>query len=196
MDIVKKYYWWIIVAIIAQYKPFGLRTYERGAEVKSHDSDLALHTSKGLGYIASDAVTASKDYVPAYNIITGKALSGHLGETDENGQVKVLATTKVIAPNEVCTESYIAIGKFETKYEADNAYAYLCSKFSRFFLLQALPTLDIRKERFIFVPMQDFTANSDIDWSKSIKEIDAQLYAKYNLSPDEITFIGSMIKPM
>ena len=47
-----------------------------------------------------------------------------------------------------------------------------------------------------FVPLQDFTANSDIDWSKSVAEIDQQLYAKYNLSPDEISFIEKMIKPM
>ena len=47
-----------------------------------------------------------------------------------------------------------------------------------------------------FVPMQDFTAASDIDWSKSVEEIDRQLYAKYNLSDEEIAFIESMIKPM
>lgn len=182
--------------IIAPYKPFGLRTYERGFETRRVDSDLVLHTSKGIGYVERNSVTASVDYVNAYNVITGKALSGHLGETDENGQVKVLATTKVIAPNEVCTESYIAIGKFDTDIEANNAYKYLCTKFSRFLLLQALPTLDIRKERFIFVPMQNFTASSDIDWSKSVQEIDAQLYAKYHLSDEEIAFIESMIKPM
>ena len=182
--------------IIAQYKPFGLRTYERGSDIRNADSDLILHTSKGIGYIASDLVTASLDYVNVYNVITGKALSGHLGESDENGQVKVLATTKVIAPNEVCTESYIAIGKFTLESEANNAYKYLCTKFTRFLLLQALPTLDIRKERFIFVPMQDFSVGSDIDWSKSVEEIDAQLYVKYNLSDEEIVFIESMIKPM
>lgn len=182
--------------IIAPYKPFGLRTYERGFEVRREDSDLVLHTSKGIGYVERNSVTASVDYVNAYNVITGKALSGHLGETDENGQVKVLATTKVIAPNEVCTESYIAIGKFDTNIEANNAYKYLCTKFSRFLLLQALPTLDIRKERFIFVPMQNFTTSSDIDWSKCMEEIDCQLYAKYNLSNEEIAFVESMIKPM
>lgn len=182
--------------IIAQYKPFGLRTYERGSDVRNGDSDLVLHTSKGIGYIAGDLVTASFDYVNVYNVITGKALSGHLGETDENGQVKVLATTRVIAPNEVCTESYIAIGKFTLESEANNTYKYLCTKFTRFLLLQALPTLDIRKERFIFVPMQDFSVGSDIDWSKSVEEIDAQLYAKYKLSDEEIAFIESMIKPM
>lgn len=46
------------------------------------------------------------------------------------------------------------------------------------------------------VPLQDFTSNSDIDWSKSIPEIDQQLYAKYGLSPEEIDFIERMIKPM
>jgi eco57I restriction endonuclease len=182
--------------IIAPYKPFGLRTYERGFEARRNDSDLVLHTSKGIGYVERNSVTTSVDYVNSYNVITGKALSGHLGETDENGQVKVLATTKVIAPNEVCTESYIAIGKFDTDIEANNAYKYLCTKFSRFLLLQALPTLDIRKERFIFVPMQDFTASSDIDWNKSIEEIGTQLYIKYHLSNEEIAFIESMIKPM
>jgi hypothetical protein len=63
-------------------------------------------------------------------------------------------------------------------------------------LLQALPTLDIRKERFIFVPLQDFTSSSDIDWSKSVAEIDQQLYDKYDLSEEEREFIESMIKPM
>ena len=47
-----------------------------------------------------------------------------------------------------------------------------------------------------FVPLQDFSDNSDIDWSKSIPEIDKQLYAKYDLNEDEITFIESMIKSM
>jgi len=42
----------------------------------------------------------------------------------------------------------------------------------------------------------EITSHSDIDWSKSIPEIDQQLYAKYNLSPEEISFIEKMIKPM
>ena len=50
--------------------------------------------------------------------------------------------------------------------------------------------------KFQFIPLQDFTSNSDINWSRSISEIDTQLYAKYGLSEDEISFIESMIKPM
>jgi len=56
--------------------------------------------------------------------------------------------------------------------------------------------MQVSQEVFRFIPMQDFTANSDIDWNKSITEIDAQLYAKYRLTADEIAFIESMIKPI
>ena len=182
--------------IIAPYKPFGLRTYERGAENRQSSNDLILHSSKGESYISRSEVKSSMDYIDSFNVITGKALSGHLGETDENGQVKVLATTKIIGKGEVCTESYIAIGKFQNQIEAEALLKFISSRFARFLLLQALPTLDIRKERFVFVPNQNFTAESDIDWSVSTTDIDKQLYQKYGLSESEISFIESTIKPM
>ena len=73
---------------------------------------------------------------------------------------------------------------------------YIATKFQRFLLLQALTSIHITKDSFIFVPLQDFTVNSDIDWSKSVADIDRQLYAKYGLSEEEIAFIEKMIKPM
>ena len=63
-------------------------------------------------------------------------------------------------------------------------------------LMLSVSSINLSKEKFQFVPLQDFTANSDIDWNKSIAEIDAQLYRKYNLNNDEIDFIERMIKPM
>ncbi|QQS19835.1 type II restriction endonuclease [Candidatus Saccharibacteria bacterium] len=53
-------------------------------------------------------------------------------------------------------------------------------------------TKDVRSK----VPTQDFTVNSDIDWSKSIPEIDQQLYAKYGLDQHEIDFIETRVKEM
>lgn len=44
--------------------------------------------------------------------------------------------------------------------------------------------------------MQIFSEQSDIDWNKSVSEIDKQLYNKYNLSKEEIEFIESNVKPM
>lgn len=70
------------------------------------------------------------------------------------------------------------------------------TQFVRFLLGSILITQNIVRDKFRFVPLQDFTENSDIDWSKSVEEIDRQLYAKYGLSNDEIAFIESMIKPM
>ena len=57
-------------------------------------------------------------------------------------------------------------------------------------------TQDAPRDVYKFVPLQNFTTQSDIDWSKSIPEIDQQLYTKYKLSEDEINFIEKMIKPM
>ena len=74
--------------------------------------------------------------------------------------------------------------------------AYLKSKFLRFLLLQSLVSMNISRNNFRFVPMQNFSDESDIDWSKSVSEIDLQLYGKYHLTDEEISFIESMIKSM
>lgn len=90
----------------------------------------------------------------------------------------------------------MVVGSYDTEEEAINLTSYLRSRFTRFLIAQLAATQHLSKEKFALVPNQDFTSNSDIDWSKSIEEIDAQLYAKYNLSTDEIAFVESMIKPM
>ena len=66
--------------------------------------------------------------------------------------------------------------------------------FTECLLLKA--TQDNNKDTWRYVPLQNFTENSDIDWSKSVEEIDKQLYAKYALTDDEIAFIEKTIKPM
>ncbi len=63
-------------------------------------------------------------------------------------------------------------------------------------LMLSVSSINLSREKFQYVPLQNFTSNSDIDWSVSIPEIDAQLYEKYGLSEDEIAFIEKMIKPM
>ena len=90
----------------------------------------------------------------------------------------------------------MSIGNFTTQEEAINLSKYIQTKFVRVLLGVLKVTQHITPATWAYVPMQDFTANSDIDWSKSVAEIDAQLYAKYNLSDEEISFIESMIKPM
>ena len=111
----------------------------------------------------------------------------HAGEADKSGSFNILTSAfKVLDENEICTHSYIVIGPFENKGEAKNVLNYIKTKFVRFLILLALSSIHISRQSFSFVPVQDFTK----PWT------DAELYAKYNLSKEEIDFIESMIKPM
>ncbi len=95
------------------------------------------------------------------------------------------------------TATFISIGKFETELEAKNCLKYLKSKFCRT-MLGIKKTTQHNKTKKVWecVPNQDFTKNSDVDWSKSVSEIDQQFYKKYGLSDDEITFIEEKVQSM
>lgn len=172
-------------SIITARKPFGIDSSCRGHEQKSA-GDVVLVSSAGRSYIDLSEILQGKNLLNSYKIIIGKALSGHIGETDGNGQVKVLAKTELLSPGEICTESYLCIGNFKERKTGENLESYLKTKFTRFLLLQVLTSMNITKDKFCFVPIQDFSK----PWT------DAELYAKYNLTQEEIDFIESMIKPM
>lgn len=94
------------------------------------------------------------------------------------------------------TQTFISIGAFDTEYEAKACLKYIKCKFSRTLLGVLKITQDNPPSTWGKVPLQDFTSNSDIDWSQSIENIDQQLYKKYNLSQDEIDFIESKVRAM
>ena len=114
--------------------------------------------------------------------------SGALGE--------IMATPLIGEPLIGFTRTFIGIGSFETKLEAENAMKYIKTKFCRTALGILKITQSNKRNVWKYVPLQDFTNESDIDWSKSIKEIDQQLYKKYNLSEDEIKFIEEKVREM
>lgn len=124
------------------------------------------------------------DFLNYYNVF--------VPEANGTGAIGEVLSTPVIGH----TDTFLSIGKFASAEEASACLKYVKSKFARCLLGTLKATQHNPKDTWANVPMQDFTANSDIDWSKSIEEIDIQLYAKYNLSKDEIVFIESMIKPM
>lgn len=94
------------------------------------------------------------------------------------------------------TDTFLSVGSFGNKSEAEACLKYVKSKFARALLGILKTTQDNPKGKWKHVPLQDFTVTSDIDWSKSIPEIDQQLYAKYGLDDEEIEFIESHVKPM
>ena len=99
-------------------------------------------------------------------------------------------------PGSTCTDSLFPIGNFDTFDEADNLRKYIQTQFLRFMVSVMKISQNVTQLVYKFVPLQDFTENSDIDWSKSIHEIDLQLYRKYGLDEKEIEFIESHVKEM
>ena len=102
----------------------------------------------------------------------------------------------VADPLDCCSEMYIEFGPFKTKGEAENAKKYFYTKFFRAVFYRDKISQNTARETYRSVPLQDFTADSDIDWTKSIPEIDRQLYNKYGLDDREIRFIEEKVKEM
>ncbi len=129
------------------------------------------------------------DNLEKYKVIVPKANgSGAIGE--------VLSTPLIGTPLIGYTETYISIGATDSLNEAEAILKYVKTKFARTMLGILKVTQNNPRETWQYVPMQDFTENSDIDWSKSVQEIDMQLYEKYGLSDEEIDFIKTKVRPM
>lgn len=109
---------------------------------------------------------------------------------------EVISSPVIQEPGVGHTETFLSIGIFDTIQEAVNADKYIKCKFTRALLGVLKTTQDITPDKWDNVPLQDFTEQSDIDWSVSIPNIDKQLYKKYGLSDEEILFIEDNVKEM
>ena len=111
-------------------------------------------------------------------------------------ETRFLSNHIVAATGTACTETYLVAGHFSTNSRAENLANYLRTRFARFLVSLRKATQHATRDVYAFIPQQDFTSKSDIDWSRPVSEIDAQLYAKYGITKPEQKFIESMIKPM
>lgn len=177
---------------VSSQKPFGLRTYVKPTEA----GDLILRYSGGKGPFNRDGVVAGKEWIDKWKVITSYLTYDHAGRADKEGKKRILSTLEVLKPGEICTETYILISAFESEIEANNLLLFLKTKFVRFLIGELTSTQHLSKDKFNFVPLQNFTSTSDIDWSQTVADIDRQLYAKYGLSEEEVAFIEGMIKGM
>ncbi len=174
-----------LTSIISSRNPFGLATNVRGDKVKG-SGQIRLVTSDGDYYINPSAVLDNKDYIDCWKVMISRVTSEHANEPDKNGQLRIISTLVALGPQAICTDSYIIIGKFAKQEYAENLRSYLQGKFARFLLLLSVSSINLTKEKFQFVPIQD--------WTKPIS--DSELYKKYGLSREEIEYIESVIKPM
>lgn len=177
-------------------KRFRNNTFEKVPvflEEAEADDDVkvigVIKNKRNWRYINKRYVDIENENLYKYKVIVPRANgTGTLGE--------VLSSPIVLAPNEGYTQTFIGIGAFSTIDEAENTLKYIKTKFARAML--GILKIDQHNEKDTWkkVPLQNFTPESDIDWSVSIAEIDKQLYKEYNLTQEEIDFIESHVKEM
>ncbi|AGV72539.1 Eco57I restriction-modification methylase domain-containing protein [Lactococcus cremoris] len=137
-------------------------------------------------------ITHTPDY-GKFKVILPKANGTGLLEDRASAMIgKPLAIPPLVA----FTETFISIGTFDTEAESENVLKYVKSKFARAMLGVLKVTQDNPRDKWKYVPLQNFAPDSDIDWTKSLPEIDQQLYAKYKLDEKEILFIEEKVKAM
>lgn len=147
-----------------------------------------VKNKRKICYISKKYVL-NNQFIDKYNILFPKSNgSGNFGET--------LTEPVIIKPNFGSTDTFINIGFFDSLYEAESMTKYIKTKFMRTMLGIKKVTQDNSRGVWKFVPIQDFTPNSDVDWSQSVPEVDKQLYKKYRLSQEEIDFIETHVKEM
>lgn len=160
---------------------------------EKEDNDVSIYgvinNKRNLKYIKKKYIDDINTNINGYKVVLPKADgNGSFGET--------LTKPEVLNITSGYTHTFYGIGNFKSIEEAKNLSKYIKTKFSRALLGIVKVTQDVNASKWKYVPLQDFTDKSDIDWSKSVHEIDLQLYKKYGLSDEEIAFIESRVKEM
>ena len=183
---------------VSVLRPFGFRGYftddsrfnstDKGLE----DPVVCYGKGKKIGYVERKEILVRKEWIDRYKVYTPRANNIGTELNDDN------LNTFVGEPRTICTESYLVLGaNLELdNNSAENLKKYFTTRFTRFQHSLAKASQDATSKTYQFVPLQDFTDTSDIDWSQSLVDIDRQLYTKYGLNEEEVAFIEGMIKVM
>lgn len=167
---------------VSSLKPFGLRTFVKGnPNPYANAQNVRLYQNGGTGYIKREVISVNRDWIDKHKIYIGRAYGAGEGFPHQ-----ILNTPIYGQPNSACTETYLVVGEFADKATCKNVMSYMATRFFRFMVLLKKNTQDAPKRVYELVPMQDFSK----PWT------DAELYAKYGLTADEIGFIEKMVRPM
>ncbi len=168
-----------LTEIISSQRPFGLPTnFDGFIKDKDETHSIKIYANKKVGYAPLSVITKNSGLIPKYKVLTPKAIGSGDSRTD---WVKPI----LAEPGSACTETYIILGAFDSREEAENLISYTQTKFFHFMLTLKKNTQDALSKAYVAVPLQDFSES----WA------DDKLYKKYNLSPDEVSFINDIITP-
>lgn len=168
--------------LVAPRYPFGqtLMSNFKGAMTEPFEGSVPLVFGNKVGYIRTEQISRNLPWVDKWKVLIPKASDGHGRPVSY-----VLGEPIALAPGSACTQTYLVAGTFDTREETLNYANYLTTKFVRFLVLQRKATQDVTPDRFRFVPKLDMKRV----WT------DQDLYAKFELTEDEQTYIESVIHP-
>ena len=169
--------------LVSSRKPFALDTKFKGKSTKS-DDDVLVYQNGGTGYAPRNSISTGVELIDKWKIYVCRAAPG-TGNRDTYPH-KILSTPFIGEPGSISSETYLCLGPFDSKSEAESALSYLSCRLTRFLILLHKPSQDTTRKVYTFVPIQDWTKR----WT------DEMLYAKYGISDDEIAFIEKLVRPM
>lgn len=167
-------------------------------EARFHNDALGLFEpvkcyGKGtIGYVERNDITTRSEWINIWKVYTARANNIGTELNDDN------LNSFIGEPNSICTETYLVLGAelMLDEESAKNMTKYLKTKFVRYLHGLSKGSQDATAKTYRFVPIQDFSNNSDIDWTKPIALLDKQLAEKYKLNIKEAQHIDNRIKDM
>jgi site-specific DNA-methyltransferase (adenine-specific) len=169
--------------LVSSRKPFGLETTFKGKVAKGA-SDVLVYQNGGTGYVARRSISTGTRLIDKWKVFTGRAAPG-TGNRDTYPH-RIISTPFVGEPGTISSETYLCIGPFDSKSQAESVLSYLFCRLTRFLILLHKPSQDTTRKVYSFVPTQEWKRR----WT------DEDLYARYGISPREIAFIEKVVRPM
>ena len=166
--------------IVSFRRPFDLDSSFKG----SPTGELVLYSSHGNSYVDRSQIKKGVELIDAWKVLVSKTASEHAGQSDRQGMRRVLSRLEVMPPGSVATESYLIVGPFPNRSQAERMRDYLSSRFTRYLLSSILLTQNITKSLFAFIPSLDEL--DDVS--------DQSLYEKFELTEKEVAHIEAVIK--
>lgn len=169
--------------LVSSRKPFGLETTFKG-KVSKGDGDLLIYQNGGTAFVARSTISTGTELIDRWKLFAGYAAPG-TGNKDTYPH-RIISTPFIGEPGSISSETYLCIGPFDSKTEAESALSYLSCRLTRLLILLHKPSQHVTRKVYTFVPKQEWTKR----WT------DEDLYAKYGISASEIEFIEKVVRPM
>ena len=167
---------------VTSRKPFGLPTTERPKK----KGDIILRWKDGEGPYNRKDISVGVEIIEKWKVITARAGYDHAGNPGKDGKRRVFSRIQILPPGTICNETYLVIGSYDSKKEAENLIYYMQTLFFRFLVSQLTVTHDITRKNYSFVPVLDMNKK----WT------DELLCERYGITQEEFKFIKSKIRPM